>query len=572
VELAPGTILLGKYRIDDLIGTGGMGNVVRASHLYLHQPFAIKILLPQMAESDSTKQRFLREAQATVRLKSEHSARVWDVGTMPDGAPFMVMEFLDGNDLNQILRHHGPQAPAIVVDLMLQACEGISEAHALGIVHRDIKPSNFFVTQRPDGSMLLKILDFGISKTPVGYEDLTGTQTVLGTPSYMAPEQMKSGRSADPRSDIWSIGVVMYQLLTGRPPFSGESYAELVLKVGLEAPAPIPIPLPTGLGDLIMRCLEKDPAQRFQNAGELARMLAPYATDPISAAQSAGRSVRILQQRGMQLGMQGSPLSAGGGLATPISPAQLTPRSWPSSQATSLSQGAGQVTVRTRSGRGWLIAGVASLCVVAGVGGYAISQMSRSDTTRSGTHVEAPEGPQQPPPEPPAAPAATAPTPAATAPTPAATAPTPAATAPTPAATAPTPAAPEPPAPGSDVPTTWKPTSPTPTIVEHPAAVPTPPTSTAANPAVTKPAPELKPEPKTEPKAVTKPASEPKTVTKPAVIKPAVTKPAVTKPAVTKPAVTKPVPELKPEPKTEPKPVTKPTKPKKSDDLFDTRH
>jgi serine/threonine-protein kinase len=467
VELAPGTILLGKYRIDGLIGTGGMGNVVRASHLYLHQPFAIKVLLPQMTESDSTKQRFLREAQATVRLKSEHSARVWDVGTMPDGAPFMVMEFLDGNDLNQILRHHGPQSPSIVVDLMLQACEGIAEAHALGIVHRDLKPSNFFITQRPDGSMLLKILDFGISKTPIGYEDLTGTQTVIGTPSYMAPEQMKSGRSADPRSDIWSIGVVIYQLLTGRPPFSGESYAELVLKVGLEPPDPIPEPLPTGLADVMLRCLEKDPKLRFQNVGELARMLAPYATDPISAVQSAGRAVRILQQRGAQLGMQGSPLTAGGELSTPIpiSPAQLTPRSWPPSQGASLSQGAGQVTVRTRRNRRWLVAGVASLCVMAGIGGYAVSQLSRSDSTRHEPHVQAPPPALQPTPEPPA---------------------------PTPTAAAAT--------------------SAMQTIVEHPAvAEPTPPAPalpvTAPKPAITKSASK----PVTGPSAtITKPATKPK--------------------------------------------------------------
>src|SRR6185295_14100120 len=187
VELAPGTVLLGKYRIDELIGTGGMGNVVRASHLYLHQAVAIKILLPQMSEDPSTVARFLREAQASVKLRSEHSARVVDVGTAPDGTPFMVMEFLDGSDLHQILRHHGRQPPAVAVDLMLQACEGIAEAHALGIIHRDIKPSNFFITRRPDGSPLLKILDFGISKTPVGYDELTGTQTILGTPSYMAP-------------------------------------------------------------------------------------------------------------------------------------------------------------------------------------------------------------------------------------------------------------------------------------------------------------------------------------------------------------------------------------------------
>src|SRR5688572_8701841 len=153
-----------------------MGKVLRASHLYLQQSVAIKVLLAHMADSASTVSRFLREAQATVNLKSEHIARVMDVGTIPGGGdsppiPFMIMEYLEGNDLNQILRHHGPQAPPIMCDLMLQACEGIAEAHAMGVIHRDIKPSNFFITQRPDGSMLLKILDFGISKTPVGYED-----------------------------------------------------------------------------------------------------------------------------------------------------------------------------------------------------------------------------------------------------------------------------------------------------------------------------------------------------------------------------------------------------------------
>jgi serine/threonine-protein kinase len=396
VELAPGTILLGKYQIEGLIGTGGMGHVVRASHLYLHQPVAIKLLLPEMAESASTVQRFLREAQATVKLRSEHIARVMDVGTTETGIPFMVMEFLDGNDLNQILRHHGPQAPAIVVDLMLQACEGIAEAHALGITHRDIKPSNFFITRRPDGSMLLKILDFGISKTSIGYSELTGIETVLGTPAYMAPEQMKSGHDADARSDLWSIGVVMYQLVSGRPPFAGDSYAELVLKVGLEPPAPMPVPLPAGLNDIITRCLAKDPAQRHQNVGELARLLAPYATDPISAAQSATRAARILQQRRSMQGVQGLPVTVGGGLTAPIpiSPAQLTPRSWPPSQSTSVSRGVGQVTNRARANRGWVIASVAGLCVLAAGGGYAISQLSRSD--RGEPHVLAPTPAAQP--------------------------------------------------------------------------------------------------------------------------------------------------------------------------------
>jgi serine/threonine protein kinase len=485
VELAPGTILLGKYRIEELIGTGGMGNVVRASHLYLQQPVAIKILLPQMVENESTVQRFLREAQAAVKLKSEHSARVMDVGTAPDGAPFMVMEFLDGNDLNQILRHHGPQVPPVVVDLMLQACEGIAEAHALGIIHRDIKPSNFFITRRPDGSMLLKILDFGISKTPVGYEDLTGTQTVIGTPSYMAPEQMKSGRAADPRSDLWSIGVVMYQLLTGRTPFTGESYAELVLKVGLDPPEPILVPLPGGLGAVVLRCLEKDPKLRFQNVGELARMLAPYASDPAAAAQAANSTVRTLEQRGAQVAIQGSPFAAGGGLAPPVplSPAQLTPHSWAPSRGSSLSHGAGQVTVEPRGNRGLLIAGITALCLVAGVGGYVVSQASRGDGAAAQTRVRPDRHEVAPPPSPavpaPAAAAATAPAAPAKA---------------APARLAEPPTA-EPP---TAEPPLWNPQPPVPTIVDRPVE----PRPTGAEPRPTRrPSPDAKPAASKKPKS-----------------------------------------------------------------------
>ncbi len=417
MELTPGTVLLGKYRVDEVLGTGGMGRVLRASHQYLAQSVAIKVLLPQMAESPSTVARFLREAQATVRLKNEHIARVIDVGTMPDGTPFMIMEYLEGNDLNQILRHHGPQTAPIVCDLMLQACEGMSEAHAMGIVHRDIKPSNYFITRRPDGSMLLKILDFGISKTPVGFEELTGAQAVIGTPSYMAPEQMKSGREADARSDIWSMGVVMYQLLQGRPPFSGESYAELVLKVGAEPPSPLHVPLPAGLANVIFRCLEKNSKLRPQDVGELARSLAPYASDPIAAAQIAARTTRILQTRpaGQGYGGQGHPMSAGGGLAAPValSPSQLTPPSWPPS-STSLSHGRGQVTLKTKGSKGWLIAGALSVATLAAAGGYVARDLRRGKSEeRVGATVQMPVSSPVPVPRPvpaPAAPTTAAPT------------------------------------------------------------------------------------------------------------------------------------------------------------------
>jgi len=426
----PGDILLGKYRVEEVIGVGGMGRVVRASHLYLQQPVAIKILLPNMAESQSTVARFLREAQATVKLRSEHIARVMDVGTLPDGTPFMVMEFLDGYDLNQILRHHGPQVAQAVVDLMLQACEGISEAHAMGIVHRDIKPSNFFITRRPDGSSLLKILDFGISKAGDEISELTGTQTVIGTPTYMAPEQMQTARSTDPRSDIWSMGVVMYQMLCGRPPFEAEHYAQLVLKVATEQAAPLQVPLPGGLQSIVMRCLEKDPKNRLQTVGELARMLAPYASDPLSAQQSAERATRILTApRGSQPGF---PLGQAAG--APLTPPALTPKSWMQTGGSSLQAAAGQIGRTQKSGRGWIIGGVAVLCIATGVGGFVLAKSGNGGSESSAeSHVTAPDttGPDT------TAPAA-APTPAPT-PTPA-VAPTPA---PTPTATTtPTPAPP----------------------------------------------------------------------------------------------------------------------------------
>jgi serine/threonine protein kinase len=511
VELSSGTTLLGKYRVEEILGTGGMGRVVRAAHLYLNQPVAIKILLPQMAENAETVSRFLREGQSAANLRSEHIARVFDVG-MIDHVPYMVMEYLDGNDLNQILRHHGPQSPPIVCDLMLQACEGIAEAHALGIVHRDIKPSNFFITRKPDGSMLLKILDFGISKTPVNITELTGTQTVIGTPTYMAPEQMKSGRSADARSDIWSMGIVMYQLLSGRPPFLGESYAELVFKVGADAPPPIQVPLPAGLGELIFRCLEKDPRQRQQNVGELARMLAPFASDPIAAAQSAARTTRILQTRASSQGMQGLPVTAGGGLSgpgpttpAPLSPAQLTPMSWPPGSTST--HGRGQLTYKTRSGRGWVIAGAAVLCIIAGSIGFLISSYAMDKKK----------------------PAAAATTTATTPPPPPTTTTTTTTPPPPPATTAKTEAAP-------------------PKTETAPAKTETAPAKTETTPPKTE---TKSPPPTTTVKTETKPKTETKSPP----------------PTTTAKTETKPKTETKSPPST-----TTKKKPKSGDDLFDTRH
>ena len=557
MDLAPGTVLLGKYRVEELIGTGGMARVFRVAHLYLQQNVALKVLLPNMAESQDIVQRFLREAQATVKLRSEHIARVSDVGTLPDGAPFMEMEYLDGNDLNQILRHHGPQLPAIVCDLMLQACEGLSEAHHASIIHRDVKPSNFFITRRPDGSMLLKILDFGISKTPIDGHEQSGAQAVIGTPTYMAPEQMKSGKSADPRSDIWSMGVVMYQLINGRPPFSGESYAELVYKVGTEAPLAMHAQCDPGLHDVIFRCLEKDPNRRWQNVAELARQLSPYASDPASGAQSASRSARILM--GSRMHNQAIALQANGGLQQQLSPAQMTPRQWQAQSANPASHARGQMTYqvgdRKSSGKKGMVIATGAGVVMGVLVGAMVMRGGGEDTLQAAASAPAPAKTDAKPDAPKAiAPTGSMPTVAATAPTVAPTgsaAPTIAPTgsaAPTVAATGsaatPTVAATVP----VETPTEAKPTI---TVTSKPVAEAKPTITVTSKPVETKPA-----------VVAAKPAV---VATKPVATKPAVTtaKPAVTpttKPAVT-PATTKPATT---------KPATKPKHPA-DDSLFDSR-
>ena len=289
-----GIVLAGKYRVEHVLGQGGMGVVVRATHLQLQQPVAVKLLLPEVLTRAEVVQRFLREAQAVVRLKSEHIARVLDVGSLETGAPYMVLEYLDGTDLSDFPRQQ--LTIGQLVDLMLQACEALAEAHAIGIVHRDIKPANFFITRRPDGSHLLKVLDFGISKiqqtTLEG--NLTATATMMGTPAYMSPEQIKSTRDVDHRSDIWSLGVVLYELLQGAPPFTAETLGAMAIKIATEPLPPLAARLPSGLAELVHRCLEKDPARRFQSIAELAHALAPYAHATAQALVSVERAHRVL--------------------------------------------------------------------------------------------------------------------------------------------------------------------------------------------------------------------------------------------------------------------------------------
>jgi serine/threonine-protein kinase len=426
-----GSVLAGRYRVDRVLGQGGMGVVVQAMHLQLHQPVAMKFLLPEVLANQQVVQRFLREAQAAVRLRSEHVARVIDVGALDSGAPYMVLEYLEGSDLSMFPRSQ--LSVGGIIDLMLQACEALAEAHSLGIVHRDIKPANFFITRGADGTLLLKVLDFGISKTPVTGHQLTATQAVMGTPAYMSPEQMRSSRDVDHRSDIWSLGVVLYELLQGAPPFGGDTFSSMVIKVVTEALPRLTVQLPGDLDAIVYRCLEKDPARRFQNMAELTQALAKHAQSETQAAISDQRTRSIVGLENHRGALEPGPAR----------------RAIPST----ISGAAGARTMPPQRGRRWpIVAGAAALAAIIAVA--VIGSGGGSGDKKAAAPVARPEAsPAAPPPAPPPAPAVATPSPAPAAPAaapavvppdaqPAVALPAPATAAPLPAAAPPTEAPP----------------------------------------------------------------------------------------------------------------------------------
>ncbi|HEV7556884.1 MAG TPA: serine/threonine-protein kinase [Kofleriaceae bacterium] len=275
--MEPGSIVGDKYRVGRVIGRGGMGVIVEATHLQLGTRVAIKILRSDATEKPDVAERFLREARAAAQLKNEHICRVHDYGTLPDHSPFMVMELLEGRDLGSLVDFEGPLDPKLVAEYVIQACAGIAEAHARALIHRDLKPGNLFLELRADGSPCIKILDFGIAKHESDFK-LTQTQSVVGSPSYMAPEQLKSSKLVDARTDIWGLGVVMYELLSEQLPFTGDSMPELVLAITTEPPPPLfGGKIPGALIDIVYKCLSKNPDERFQSVGELAEALLPFA-------------------------------------------------------------------------------------------------------------------------------------------------------------------------------------------------------------------------------------------------------------------------------------------------------
>jgi serine/threonine-protein kinase len=271
-EPKPGLVVAGKYRVERVIGEGGMGVVVAATHVELDQQVAIKFLLPEAMRHPEVVERFLREAKVAARVKSEHVARVSDVGRATgegaddDGVPFIVMEHLEGSDLAATIAASGRLPLDEACEIGLQACEGLAEVHAAGIVHRDLKPSNLFVTRRSDGSPCVKLLDFGISKLSAaggestGDPALTATATIMGSPSYMSPEQLRSTKEVDARTDVWALGAVLYEATTGKPAFRGETVPQVCFLIGSEEPAPpstLRPDIPAELERVLLACLDK---------------------------------------------------------------------------------------------------------------------------------------------------------------------------------------------------------------------------------------------------------------------------------------------------------------------------
>jgi serine/threonine-protein kinase len=332
---ANGSTIAGKYLIEHRIAEGGIGVVLAAQHLVLQKRVAVKYLRPEVLGNSSLVERFIREARLAASITSEHVVRIHDVSMLEEAGPYIVMEHLVGNDLSRAIQK-GPLPIAAAVDYVLQACDALAEAHARGIVHRDIKPENLFLAVRPSNTPILKVIDFGIAKTapersPVGQFGReacrTSTNERFGTLLYMSPEQLRSTSDVDKRSDIWSIGIVLHELLTSSLPFSGDGTPQLCTSILTGAPTPLTVArpdAPPGLEAVVLNCLEKDPDRRYRNVAELAQELLPFG--PPNAAAMVDRIKAVVLDGGSSIRPPSPVAGSVAGQPKPVSQVGLSPR------------------------------------------------------------------------------------------------------------------------------------------------------------------------------------------------------------------------------------------------------
>ncbi len=303
---AVGDVIDGRYRVERLLGVGGMGCVFEAHHLALNQRVAVKLMLPELAKDKGAVDRFTREARAAVRLSSEHVGKVLDLGALADGTPYLVMELLHGESVDQRLVREGPMPRLVAVDLICATLKALEEAHGLGIIHRDLKPANLFLARRSSGAEVLKVLDFGVAKSvhpdiEAGLAATTGA-ALVGSPLYMAPEQLAPGRAIDARVDLWAVGCTLYQLLSARIPFPENDLVELMYSIQTRPHVPLTTLVP-GVADLsavIDSCLEKDVSRRPPTAAALRARLEPLRSGATSPGAQPLATSASIDMRGLR--------------------------------------------------------------------------------------------------------------------------------------------------------------------------------------------------------------------------------------------------------------------------------
>jgi serine/threonine protein kinase len=401
-----GSLIDGKYLVEETMAEGGIGVVVAARHLALDQRVAIKYLKPAARDNPAILERFVREGRLAAQIASDHVVRVHDVGAIADGGPYIVMEYLVGEDLGHVVRR-GPVPVARAVDYILQACDALAEAHGLQIVHRDIKPANLFLAERPSNTPILKIIDFGISKAiPQRSKTASwGRQTEdgdrFGTPLYMSPEQLRSTSNVDARADIWALGVVLHELLTGELPFEGDDLPQLCASILIKPPVHLTAALrgaPVELETIILKCLEKDRLRRFRNVAELAQELVPFG--PADASTRAARIMAVVRSAGASIR---PPTPMPGTLKVEDIAAYLPPVAPANSANTT-------VTSVGRAAQSWRpVALGAALAIVACLLAFAVAILVRQPGDASAERRAALSPVTAPAPAPPTATAATAP-------------------------------------------------------------------------------------------------------------------------------------------------------------------